>query len=92
MADKQLTGDQQKLGRSPVASPSANPKGGTMQTTGDRAPLSMAPVASPSANPSGGTIQAVGDKTPLNRTPVKGWGSAANLPMSQRAIAQSKTK
>lgn len=92
MASYEIVGDQKTLGKSPVASPSANPSDGQKQIIGEEASLSRTPVASPSANPSGGEKQIVGEQCPLNRTPVKGWGSAANLPMSQRSIDQSKTK
>lgn len=90
--EKQITGDQKAMGQRPVESPSANPKGGQMQITGDQVKLGRNPVASPSANPAGGEKQLVGDQAPLNRNVVKGWGSAAKLPMSPRAIAQSKGK
>jgi hypothetical protein len=90
--EKQITGDQQPLGKTPISSPSSNPKGGEKQIIGDTVKLGMTPVASPSANPKSGEFQIIGDKTPLNRTPIKGWGSAGKLPMSERSIKQSQGK
>lgn len=91
MGEFQTTGDKQPLNKTPIASPSADPRSGTFETTGDRQAMSQTPVQSPSANPKGGTYETSGEKVPLNRTPVKGIGSAGNLPMSERSIDQSKT-
>lgn len=88
----ETVGDKQQMSTSPVGSPSADPKGGQYQNVGDAVVLNRTAITSPSANPSGGEYQMVGEKTDLNKTPIKGWGSAASLPMSKRAIDQSKTK
>ena len=92
MAEYQISGDKKEVSKTPVASPSANPKGGEYQITGDTVTVGRTPIPSPSANPKSGEFQKVGDSVGLNKTPVKGWGSAANLPMSQRSIDQSKGK
>lgn len=88
----EIVGEQQKMGTSPVESPSANPSSGEFQKVGEEAQLSKTATTSPSANPSNGEFQTVGETVTLGRTPIKGWGSAASLPMSKRAIEQSKTK
>lgn len=91
MAKIEQVGDSQPLGKSPVSTPTATRKMGEVQLVGDHKDLNRTPITSPSANPKGGKIQQVGDSVSLSRGPVKGWGSAANLPMSDRAIAQSNT-
>lgn len=89
----QLQGEKVELGKKPVSSPSANPRSGEFQTGGsETVQMSRTPVQSPSANPKSGEFQLQGEKVELNRTPQKGWGSAGNLPMSERSIQQSKTK
>lgn len=92
MAERQIIGDTLPLGKKPISSPSANPAGGSFQIVGDEIRLGKTPVPSPSANPSEGQRQIIGDGVTLSRTPVKGWGNAASLPMSERAIAQSQGK
>jgi hypothetical protein len=91
MAQIKEVGDSQPLSKSPVASPSSTHKQGTVQMVGDHLPLSRTSVQSPSANPRGGKIDLVGDKVGMSRTPQKGLGSAANIPMSARAVQQSNT-
>ena len=90
MAEYQISGEKNQLGKSPVASPSANPGSGQFQTTGERVNLGRNPVQSPSANPGSGEYQCSGEKVAMNRNPVKGLGSAGTLPMSPRALTQSK--
>lgn len=87
----QITGDEKKSSTRPVSSPSANPRGGQFQTVGDSLNMSRTSVQSPSANPSSGQFQITGDQASMSRRPIKGWGSAANLPMSERSIKQSQT-
>lgn len=90
----QIQGEKVELGKKPVSSPSANPSSGEFQTgSGEKVQMSRTPVQSPSANPKSGEFQtACGESVQMSRTPQKGWGSAGNLPMSERSIQQSKTK
>lgn len=88
---RQFVGDKLPPSRKPTPSPSSDPRGGSYQLVGDNIKMSRAKETSPSANPSSGTFQKVGDSVTLSRAPIKGWGSAAQLPMSKEAIAQSKT-
>jgi hypothetical protein len=92
MGKYEMVGEQKSLGKNPVSSPSADPPGGQSQMTGEEVTLGTNPVPSPSASPSSGAFDTVGEKCSLNRTPVKGWGSAANIPMSQRSVQQSQGK
>lgn len=87
----QLVGDQKRPGKRPIASPSSDPRNGQFQIPGDQTPLSRKSNQSPSANPRSAQFQLVGDQTPLNRGVVKGWGSAARIPLSDRANKQSQT-
>lgn len=80
------------LGSKPVSTPSSTAKGGELQSSSTVAPLGRMPVPSPSADPKEGERQSSATQAPLNRTPVKGWGSAGDLPMSERSVDQSKTK
>ena len=87
----QLLGDEIPLNsRSPIASPSSDPRSGTFQLQGDKVRMSQKPIQSPSSNPRSGSFEYESTCVPLSRTPQKGWGSAYNLAMSQRAIDQSK--
>ena len=92
MGTYDMVGESKALGKSPVSSPSANPSSGATEMVGEEVKLGTAPVPSPSASPKSGSFEMVGTGCSLNRTPVKGWGSAANLPMSQRSVDQSKGK
>lgn len=87
-------GDKAPLSHKPVSSPSDQGKSGTFEL-GDasKAPLNRTPIPSPTDGGSSGKFD-LGDASaaPLNRSPVKGWGSAATLPMSERAEAQSQVK
>lgn len=83
MAQYETVGDKQALGKTPQSSPSSNPGSGKFELVGDTVSIGRTPIPSPSADPSEGERQIVGDKAPLNRTPVKGWGSAADTPMSK---------
>ena len=87
----QIVGDKKAPSKSPTPSPSSDPRGGSYQLVGDNIKMGRAKITSPSSNPSSGTFQKVGDTVTLNRTPIKGWGSAASLPMSKESISQSKT-
>lgn len=91
MSTIKTVGDSQPLSKSTVSTPTATRKMGTVQLVGDSQKLNRTPIASPSSNPKSGKVQQVGDSVSLNRGAVKGWGSAANLPMSDRAVAQSNT-
>lgn len=94
MGDRyEMVGTRQDLSKKPVSSPASNPKGGaTHQLVGDSLALSRKSIQSPSANPrTPGKAHMVGTSVDLNRTPVKGWGKAANLPMSERSHEQSMT-
>jgi hypothetical protein len=91
MPKYQITGDEIKLGKGPNGTPSSDPRSGQFQLIGDNTSMSKKSIQSPSANPPSGQFQIVGDETRMARTPVKGWGNAANLTMSHRAIEQSKT-
>lgn len=87
----EMVGTEQPLGTGPEGSPSSNPKSGQFQLMGDNVSMSHTSIQSPSSNPPQGSYQIIGSETPMNRTPVKGWGNAAHLVMSDRAILQSKT-
>lgn len=91
MASIKEVGDSQPMSRKPQPSPSSDPRSGQVQLVGDHLPMSRTPVQSPSSNPPSGKIELVGDKVSLNNSPHKGWGSAAPMPMSQRAVKQSDT-
>lgn len=91
MASIKEVGTSQPMPKKPQPSPSSDPRGGTVQRVGDSLPLSRTPVQSPSANPPSGKIELVGDSLGMSRTPNKGWGSAAPMPMSERAVKQSDT-
>lgn len=91
MARIEEVGTSQPLSKRPQPSPSSDPRSGQVQFVGDHLPLNRTPVQSPSANPPSGKIQQVGDSVKLSYTPVKGLGSAASIPMSERAVKQSDT-
>ena len=89
MAQIKEVGTSQPMPKKPQPSPSSDPKSGQVQYVGDRLPLSRTSVQSPSANPRSGQIHEVGDSVSMSRSPVKGLGSAASIPMSERAVKQS---
>ena len=91
MGEFQVNATEQKLNHRPESSPSANPRSGEFQIETTQMKLNHTPISSPSANPKSGEFQIHATEMPLNRTPQKGWGSAANLPMSERAEAASRT-
>lgn len=84
----QITGDKHPLGGGAVESPSANPKSGQFQKVGTEIGMGKNSIQSPSANPASGQFQKIGDEMSLSRKGVHGWGSAANLTMSNRSHRQ----
>ena len=83
---------KQALSKAPVSSPSSDPGNGEFQKdAATTVPLNRTPITSPSSDPSNGEFQMDAATTvKLNRAAVKGWGSAANIPMSERSVKQSK--
>jgi hypothetical protein len=89
MAKIDVVGTEQPLSHSPVSSPSTPPHSGAFQLVGEEVPLNRTPIPSPSTPPHKGEMQIVGETLKLDHTPSKGWGDAANLPMSERSHAAS---
>jgi hypothetical protein len=89
MASIKEIGDSVGMSHKPQPSPSSDPKSGMVQRVGDSLPLNRTPIQSPSSNPPSGKVQMVGDAVSLSRAPIKGLGSAAKIPMSERAVKQS---
>jgi hypothetical protein len=90
MSDRyQIVGTEERLGKTAIPSPSANPKSGEFQYVGDCEEFSRKPIHSPSANPREGSYQIMGSEIPISRTAVKGWGNAASLTMSPASLDQS---
>lgn len=91
MARIEEIGDSLPMSKRPEPSLQQKVRGGEAQLVGDSLPMSRTPVQSPSANPPSGKIEVVGDRIPMSSAANKGWGSAANMPMSERAVKQSDT-
>jgi|SRR5579872_1713436 len=85
----QIVGDEQALGKSPVGSPSSNPRSGKFQMVGDAIRMSQSPVHSPSSNPRSGKFDLVGDCASLNHAAVKGLTGKSSITLSHAAMAQS---
>lgn len=86
----QITGDEQRLGKTPISSPSSNPRSGRFQIIGDKSKLGMSPVASPSANPRSGKFDLVGTAVHMPASAVKGLMGKNHVTLSSRAYAQSQ--
>lgn len=90
MAKIEIVGTEQALSHTPISSPSTPAHKGEIRMVGESVKLNFQPIPSPSTPPSSAKVNQIGTSVPLDRTPQKGWGSAADLPMSERAVAQSK--
>ena len=89
-----LVGDSQPMnkGKAQPTPDKLMPRSGMFELVGDVESMNHnKTIQSPSANPPCGQFQIVGDSTPMSRNPLKGWGDAAKLTMSDRAVEQSKT-
>lgn len=92
MADNkmQVVGDRETLKNEPRTVTPTPFSGGKMHAVGDTIPnMNSTPVSMAPKEFSGGTIQKVGTDVTLKDTPRHGWQSH-DMPMSQRAIKQSK--
>ena len=92
MPQADTTGDSTTLGKSPSSQvPSGRGGLGKADAIGENINLSRTPT--PFAFPLGtdGRVESVAEKVALGTTPIHGLGSAANIPMSERALDQSKT-
>ncbi len=92
MPEVQKTGSSSaNLSMSPQPQPpSGKVAGGEVQAVGSSIPLSTNPVSSAPKLAADGRVQAIGSSVELGSEPIKGLGSAAQIPMSQRAVEQSK--
>ena len=100
MPEVQTTGDTKALPKNPQSEvPSGRVSGGQTQIIGDQIKLSRTPVSSAPklgldsamlsmSAPS--RVDSTSETVTLGTTPIKGLGSAANIPMSERAVKQSK--
>ena len=87
-----IIGTEKALSQSPaVGSPSANPRSGQFQMVGTAVSMSRNSIQSPSANPKEGTRTLIGDAVKMSRAAVKGWGDAAHMVPSDRAIKMNQT-
>lgn len=85
----QIIGDESRLGKTPISSPSADPRSGQFQIVGDKSRLGTSPVASPSANPRSGKFDLVGTGVHMPASAVKGLTGKMHVTLSNRAYAQS---
>ena len=92
MPEVQKTGDEKSLGmKSSSQVPSGRGGLGKAGAIGESINLSHTPT--PFAFPLGtdGRVESVAETVTLGTTPIHGLGSAATIPMSERAVDQSKT-
>jgi hypothetical protein len=89
MAEYEIMGTKQPLGKRAIGTPNTNASGGTYEIMGSEVSMSRKAIHSPSANPREGKYDIMGAQIPLSRAAVKGWGNAASLVMSDTCLAQS---
>lgn len=91
MPEVQKVGDSQALSNTPQPQPpSGKVQGGQVQVIGERINLTTNPVSNAPALGKDNRVQTIGGSVNLGTTPIKGLGSAAQIPMSKRAVEQSK--
>jgi len=91
MPEVQTTGDTKALPKNPQSEvPSGRVSGGQTQIIGDQIKLSRTPVSSAPKLGLDSRVDSTSETVTLGTTPIKGLGSAANIPMSERAVKQSK--
>jgi len=92
MPEVQITGDSKNLPKAPQSEvPSGRVQGGQVQmSTAENIKLSRTPVSSAPKLGIDSRVQTVAEKVVLGTVPVKGLGSASAIPMSERAVKQSK--
>jgi hypothetical protein len=91
MPEVQTTGDTKNLPKNPQSEvPSGRVSGGQTQIIGDHIKLSRTPVSSAPKLGLDSRVQTVAESVTLGTTPIKGLGSSASIPMSERAVKQSK--
>jgi hypothetical protein len=88
---QKLDSSEAKLKNGPGSMEASRFSGGSVQAVGTQAPLKPSPAGlGLNRNTGNGAIQAVGSQADLNRTPRKGMHGNASIPMSKRAVEQSR--